>query len=170
MKRLCVIALCILSGAAHAELKVIADLGGQPAAPYFDGINNQDNAFERQQNARAAVPPEEPATLAAMLPIVTPELTPGTVEPRPLNLPGMQPVFLIGDDPLSRRWLSERQHSLRQLQAVGYVVNISDAAALDELKALAGEVTLLPVSGSDLAKRLALKHYPTLISAEGIEQ
>ncbi|MDO1732309.1 DUF2859 domain-containing protein, partial [Escherichia coli] len=31
-------------------------------------------------------------------------------------------------------------------------------------------LTLLPVSGSDLALRLGLTHYPVLISAKGLEQ
>lgn len=95
--------------------------------------------------------PAAPASLASVLPISTPELTPGSVEARRLGLPWMQPIFLLGNDPLSRRWLDERKESLRQLRAVGLVVNIEDEAAFGELQTLAGDIELLPVSGSDLA-------------------
>lgn len=77
---------------------------------------------------------------------------------------------MLGNDPLSRRWLDERKESLWQLRAVGLVVNIEDEAAFGELQTLAGDIELLPVSGSDLAKRLGLQHYPVLISEKGIEQ
>lgn len=46
MKSIYLLGLCCLFGNAHAGLNVIADLGGEPAAPYFDGINNQPNEFE----------------------------------------------------------------------------------------------------------------------------
>ncbi|MBL2840884.1 integrating conjugative element protein, partial [Klebsiella pneumoniae] len=37
MKSIYLLGLCCLFGNAHAGLNVIADLGGEPAAPYFDG-------------------------------------------------------------------------------------------------------------------------------------
>ncbi len=109
--------------------------------------------------------PAAPASLASVLPISTPELTPGSVEARRLGFTeGCSRYFLLGNDPLSRRWLDERKESLRQLRAVGLVVNIEDEAAFGELQTLAGDIELLPVSGSDLAKRLGLQHYPVFIS------
>ncbi|VTR37421.1 integrating conjugative element protein, PFL_4695 family [Serratia fonticola] len=68
------------------------------------------------------------------LPVTTPELTPGKVESKALSLSGMRPIFLIGDDELSRRWLSLRRDILGQLNAVGLVVNVASEAALNELK------------------------------------
>ncbi|MBZ7597063.1 integrating conjugative element protein [Klebsiella variicola] len=170
MKSIYLLGLCCLFGNAQAGLNVIADLGGEPAAPYFDGINNQPNEIELPSLPDKAALPAAPASLASVLPISTPELTPGNIEARRLDLPGMQPIFLLGNDPMSRRWLDERKESLRQLRAVGFVVNIENAAAFGELQALGGDVELLPVSGSDLAKRLGLQHYPVLISEKGIEQ
>lgn len=93
MKSIYLLGLCCLFGNAHAGLNVIADLGGEPAAPYFDGINNQPNEFESPNPPEAAVLPAAPASLASVLPISTPELTPGSVEARRLGLPGMQPIF-----------------------------------------------------------------------------
>ncbi|OMQ19575.1 integrating conjugative element protein [Serratia oryzae] len=157
--------LGLLSAPAYAELRVIADLGGTSTAAYFEGINNQ---------GATVAPSSEPSPLslsaATGLPVSTPELTPGNVEARALSLPGMRPLFLIGDDDLSRRWLAMRRDALVQLNAVGLVVNVASEAALNDLKKHADGLELLPVSGSDLAKRLGLSHYPLLLTEKGLEQ
>ncbi|MGT1662826.1 PFL_4695 family integrating conjugative element protein, partial [Salmonella enterica subsp. enterica serovar Typhimurium] len=56
------------------------------------------------------------------------------------------------------------------LNAVGYVVNVASKAAWDDLQHQANGLELLPVSGSDLAVRLGISHYPVLISEKGLEQ
>lgn len=162
-----VLVLGVISFTTQAELTVVADLGGESTAAYFEGINNQ---------AKGEVPQAEPGAFSALLttvkvlPVTTPELTPGKVEPRALELPEMRPMFLIGDDDLSRRWLSLRRDVLGQLNAVGLVVNIANEGALNDLKKRADGLELLPVSGSDLAKRLGLTHYPVLLTEKGLEQ
>lgn len=160
----CVLVLGGASFTTQAELMVVADLGGQPTAAYFEGINNQ---------GRGAVPQVESEVFSSSmraLPVTTPELTPGKVEPRTLSLPGMRPMFLIGDDDLSRRWLVLRRDVLGQLNAVGLVVNVANEGALIDLKKYADGLELLPVSGSDLAQRLGLTHYPVLLTEKGLEQ
>lgn len=162
---LCVLALQVVSVTAHAELEVVADLGGTSTAAYFDGINNQGGVV-----ASSSEPLSTSVTPVMGLPVSTPELTPGKVEDRTLNLAGMRPLFLIGDDDLSRRWLAMRRDALVQLNAVGLVVNVASEAALNDLKKHADGLELLPVSGSDLAKRLGLSHYPLLLTEKGLEQ
>mgnify|MGYP002713069458 CR=1 FL=1 len=49
----------------------------------------------------------------------------------------MTALFLIGDDERSRAWLRQRQAALRELQAVGLVVNVESMAALTALRRLA---------------------------------
>ncbi len=160
----CVLVLGITSFSVQAELTVVADLGGQSTATYFEGINNQ---------GREVVPQVGPEPLSApvmtILPVTTPELTPGKVEARMLSLSGIRPMFLIGDDDLSRRWLSQRRDVLGQLNAVGLVVNVANEGGLNDLKKHADGLELLPVSGSDLAKRLGLTHYPVLLTEKGLE-
>lgn len=56
------------------------------------------------------------------------------------------------------------------LNAVGLVVNVVNEEALSNLKKHAPELELLPVSGSDLARRLGLSHYPVLLTDKGLEQ
>ncbi|GAB7258984.1 hypothetical protein DaDZ19_06490 [Dickeya ananatis] len=82
-----------------AALNVVADLGGNDTAPFFDGINRQDKDLNTTKVWRGQ--PGE----AAMLPVVTPELSVGIETHRPLRLPGIGALFLIGDDPASRTWL-----------------------------------------------------------------
>lgn len=60
MKSIYLLGLCCLFGNAHAGLNVIADLGGEPAAPYFDGINNQPNEFESPNRRRRLYCPLHP--------------------------------------------------------------------------------------------------------------
>ncbi|CAI2038640.1 integrating conjugative element protein, PFL_4695 family [Serratia fonticola] len=159
----CVLVLSVASFTVQADLTVVADLGGQSTATYFEGINNQGNATASQAAPLSVIP-------LTVLPVSTPELTPGKVEARALTLPGMRPMFLIGDDDLSRRWLSLRRDVLGQLNAVGLVVNVASEEALKDLKKHADGLELLPVSGSDLAKRLKLSHYPVLLTEKGLEQ
>ena len=155
----------LIPGMSLAELTVVADLGGQSTAEYFAGINNQGEESSGSQVLTLSTPDK-----ASVLPIRTPELSPGGVEARSLSMPGMRSIFLIGDDDLSRRWLALRRDQLIQLNAVGYVVNVASKAAWDDLQHQANGLKLLPVSGSDLAVRLGISHYPVLISEKGLEQ
>lgn len=105
-----------------------------------------------------------------MLPVRSMLLSPGEVPYRTLDVPGLPPLFLIGDDPRSITWLQQRYLTLRELNAMGLVVNIDSSAALNQLRQAAPGLTLSPVSADDLAQRLQLQHYPVLITAGAIEQ
>lgn len=123
--------------------------------------------------ANALEPPDglpTPYTEADLLPIRSPSLRPGQVEPRAVTLPGITALFLIGDDPRSHAWLQQRLPDLRRLGAAGLVVNVESAAALQTLRERSPGLTLSPVPGDDLAQRLGLSHYPLLITATAIEQ
>ncbi|ELU0512685.1 integrating conjugative element protein [Salmonella enterica] len=160
----------LLTTSAMAALTVVADLGGESTAPLFDAVNNETNEFTPP---RPLTPPSfsaSPVTVDEMLPVSTPEMTPGRVENRRSELTGMTPVFLVGDDALSRRWLEQRRGDLQQLHATGLVVNVTDGTALRGLQTLAPGLTLLPESASDIARRLGLAHYPVLITADGLSQ
>lgn len=107
---------------------------------------------------------------AALLPIRSPSLRPGPVEPRANNLPGITALFLIGDDPRSHAWLQQRLPELQRLGAAGLVVNVESATALQALRDRAPGLSLTPAPGDDLAQRLGLNRYPVLITATAIEQ
>ncbi|MCY1366925.1 integrating conjugative element protein [compost metagenome] len=115
-------------------------------------------------------PPVAAVNEASMLPVRSSRLSPGEVARRVLEAPGLPPFFLVGDDERSRAWLQQRALRLRDLGAVGLVVNISSAESLAALRALAPGLSLAPVAGDDLATRLGLHHYPVLITATSLEQ
>ncbi|WP_425521856.1 integrating conjugative element protein [Xanthomonas translucens] len=124
--------------------------------------------------ARSPIPtpqvPATPADEAAMLPVRSARLTPGTVARRVIEAPGLRPFVIVGDDKASQDWLRRHAASLHERRAVGLVVNVETVQALTRLRTLVPGVPLAPVSGDDLAERLGLRHYPALITATSIEQ
>jgi integrating conjugative element protein (TIGR03765 family) len=161
-----------LTGTAPRPLIVVEDLGGVSALPYYRALNLQTPPRNRTEPNVVPPVPKTPGTRFSesdMLPVRSEKLTPGDVEPRVIRAPGLSPFFLVGDDPRSRAWLRARIDSLRELRAVGFVVNVNSADALSSLRQLAPGLTLAPASGDDLAERLGLHHYPALITATGIE-
>lgn len=164
----------VFAQTASAPLIVVEDRGGDSALPYYQSLNPQPD----QATPPAPMPAPMPAPRAgntadveaAMLPVRSTQLSPGEVQRRVIRAPGLTALFLIGDDERSRAWLRQRQAALRELQAVGLVVNVESMAALTALRRLAPGLTLSPASGDDLAQRLGLRHYPVLITSTGVEQ
>ncbi|MBH2876154.1 integrating conjugative element protein [Serratia marcescens] len=160
--------LSLVTTTALANLNVIADIGGEDASPYFEGINRQEGA---QSSPVVPPAPASPAEAeAAALPVATPELTPGDVADRPLQLPGIGSLFIVGDDDASRLWLQANAEQLKSRHAGGLVVNVSNLPALQALRELAPGVPMAPASGSELARRLQLSNYPVLITDTGLSQ
>lgn len=156
--------------AAPEPLIVVEERGGVSALPYYQALNPQDTG--RATPPLPAPPPRFDSAadaVAAMLPVRSARLSPGDEPRRVIRAPGLTPLFLIGDDDRSRAWLRQRHAALREQRAVGLVVNVASPEALAALRRLAPGLTLSPVSADDLAQRLAIRHYPALITATGIE-
>ncbi|ECD9611723.1 integrating conjugative element protein [Salmonella enterica subsp. salamae] len=162
LKCLFPVLLLSLSCASHAALTVVADLGGESTTPLFEAIaqSDDDNTTSAQ-----AIPLD-----SAIFPIVSSRLHPGVVTSRPLSLPGMTPLFILGDDPLSLHWLTQQRDKMKSLNATGLVVNVASEERLETLRREADGLTLLPASGDDLAQRLKLDAYPVLITDSGLSQ
>ncbi|MBO9333119.1 integrating conjugative element protein [Achromobacter pulmonis] len=163
-------ALPAFAQAQSQPLIVVEDRGGASALPYYEALDLQPRADQTPPRIEIPLPPAGRASEADMLPVRSAQLSPGEVPRRVIQAPGLTPFFLIGDDPRSRAWLRQRASALRELGALGLVVNVESADALAALRGLADGLTLAPVSGDDLAGRLGLRHYPVLITATGIEQ
>ncbi|MDI5993616.1 integrating conjugative element protein [Pseudomonas sp. MDMC216] len=151
-------------------LIVVDDRGGASALPYYEALNLQPRAGVSAPRLEIPHPPAGVVNEASMLPVRSSRLSPGEVARRVIEAPGLPPFFLVGDDQRSHAWLQQRAPRLRELGAVGLVVNISSAESLDALRALVPELPLSPVAGDDLAERFGLRHYPVLITASGLEQ
>lgn len=122
------------------------------------------------QAVEPTMPRPDPRRLSWVLPIHSARLTPGPVTPRVLDIPGMTPLFLVGQDPLSLQWLAEHAQALQALGASGLAVEAANSDALQRIQATAPELPIWPVSGDDIAARLQLEHYPVLITPTALEQ
>lgn len=144
------LSLCV-SGAATAQLQ-------------HKGLN-----APAPSTTRALLNQESPAA-ADVFPVVSTYLSPGFIEARAIDMPGLNPVFLVGNDSLSRNWLRANKNLLQRLNATGLVVNAASPESIGELSSLADGLILLPVTGDDLARLLDLQHYPVLITPTYLEQ
>lgn len=169
----CILALgpasLLLSTLCWADLRVVESLKETSSEPYFRTLN-----LPAAETSTKVIPLPQvrmhPYSESDMLPVRSERLSPGKVENRVSNNPGLPPLFLVGDDDLSRRWLTSRQGVLQQLKAVGLVVNVQHLNALTELREIGAGLDMVAASADELAERLGLQHYPLLITANGIEQ
>ena len=161
----------------NSSLTVVEDRGGVSALPYYQSLHleRRPASVEAPNGAstRAGIIGKllpRPSGEDSLLPVHSTRLSVGRVAARVIEAPGLTPFFLIGDDDESRAWLHRRVEALRALHAVGFVVEVSSYASLQSLRELAPGLSLAPASGDDVAGRLAIRHYPVLITATGIEQ
>lgn len=162
--------VCLLAPVmTQAELTVIYDSGRtQPIAPFLEAFdsadeNPQQSTVSKQRQLGAADPD-------TWLPIQSPGLTPGLVQARSHERPFARPFFLIGADPRSHQWLLNHRDRLKEIGAVGMLVQADTQDDLRMIAELADGLSILPASASDIAKAMGISHYPVLISANGIEQ
>ena len=154
---------------ARAELTVIYDSGHtQSIAPFLEVFQTDDGMPQQ-----SPVPTKSQLGAAdpkAWLPIQSPGLTPGPVLARAHDRPFTRPFFLIGSDTRSRQWLQAHRDRLKEIGAVGMLVQAETMDDLRTIARLADGLSILTAPGSDMAKALSVSHYPVLISAHGIEQ
>ena len=163
------VAIGLIPALAGAALIVIYDSGNtQPIAPFLDALESSDITAPRRPTIQ---PPQlGAADLATLLPIRSPGLTPGPVQPKTHDRPFARPFFLIGSDALSRQWLLEHRGRLKEIGAVGMLVQADTLDDLQTIAELAAGLSVMPASASDIAKALGISHYPLLITPHGIER
>ncbi|WDG40837.1 integrating conjugative element protein [Pseudomonas synxantha] len=159
----------LLSTVTCAKHTMVEDLRDTSRHDYYRTLNfyNDSPALHTMSLPTMRT---EPYSEADMLPVVSERLTPGKVLYRATNTPGLAPFFLIGDDELSRSWLRARSSFLREMGAVGLVVNVQRLEALTLLRAIGSGLEMVPASADELASVLNVQHYPLLITATGMEQ
>lgn len=167
MKKLLSLMLLLCSAspivAYASSLIVVEDRGGVSALPYYQDLVPEPTG--------QSAPLENIGVFGqGSFPVRSDQLTPGELQGRVINAPGLQPLFLVGDDELSRSWLSQRRDQLQQLHAVGIVVNVASAERFAEVQRWADGLQMVPAPSNDLAQRLGIKHYPLLITATAIQQ
>ena len=176
---------------AAAELTVIYDSGKtHPIAPYLQSIQVLESKTSRTNTPKISTPKASssdpikgierlgPAQISNLLPIRSPELTPGVdsvgaVSQKALNrlaLGNARPFFLVGSDALSQRWLVSRKTELLRLGAFGMLIQAETEADVHRIAELGQGLSITLGSATDIAKALGIVHYPVLISSHGLEQ
>jgi integrating conjugative element protein (TIGR03765 family) len=88
----------------------------------------------------------------------------GQVSRHHVNFSGFSnAIFIIGDDPVSKKWLSDHARELRQLHALGFITNINHPEVLNELQTQSG-LPLLPANVDDLMSLIGTDHYPLVLN------
>ena len=155
---------------AWSEVTVIYDSGNtRPLAPYLEIIDRTETAINPPTGARNRTGLGA-ADVQTLLPIRSLGLSPGPVQARAHNKPFSRPFFLIGSDDRSRQWLVEFRERLKEIGAVGMLVQAETQEDLRAIAQLAGGLSILPASAADIATALGISHYPVLITPQGIEQ
>lgn len=159
----------LLAPFAQPELTVAGDQPSDVTRPHFQvsrmPINNKIQP-DQPMHADLSTFADE----AWILPIRSSRLSPGPVTSRALDMPGLRPFFLVGEDPQSLAWLRQRAAELQEMGAAGLAVEVANTEALARIRAAAPGITILPVNGNDIATRLQIEHYPVLITATSLEQ
>lgn len=72
------------------------------------------------------------------------------------------PIFLIGSDSRSLRWLSMNKNHLKKIHAIGIITNVEDKKTVSDIEKKIG-VTLLTASIDGLEKIVGTSNYPFLV-------
>lgn len=164
------ILLCLFGAVSVAapELIVIFNNGlGKPLSDFLGPLESaeDDNDPVADKNEQLGA-----ANVQLLLPIRSAGLTPGKVAARAHNAPFARGFFLIGSDTWSKRWLRQHRSALREMGAIGMLVEATTIEDLHEIARLADGLSITPASGSDIAKAIGIDHYPVGISGGRIWQ
>ena len=162
---LLLLSLVAFASPAWCVVTVIDELGPtQPLAPLLDVFDQRGALPDPPPSMQRAGDPAE------LLPIRSTGLAPGVLQSRAIPLPLTRPVFLIGADAESLRWLSDHHQRLMDMGAIGMLVQADTLDDLAAVAAAADGLSILPASASDIAAALQISVYPVLISRDRIEQ
>ncbi len=151
-----------VASSSSAELSVIFDNGQtRPLSDFLGPFDSgkPENVPKYPENLQLGA-----GDASLLLPIRSPGLTPGKVMPRAHNVPFAQAFFLIGSDAFSKRWLKQHRKALKQLGAVGLLIEATSLEDLRVIAELADGLPITPASGADIARAMGIRHYPVGIS------
>ncbi len=160
--------LCLAAFEVTAEPRVLFDSGETKVlSPFLKPMTPK-------KHPEVSLPPRP--TLDARsygLPVQTPSMTPGRVQPRRLpalhgKMGGSRPLFLVGADLWSLQWLRKNMARLVALQAVGMIIAARHPDDVSILRHAAVPLPLIVASAEAIATTLGLRHYPVLIAPPGL--
>ncbi len=169
MKTVFTLGLLGMGGIAHADLIVVQDLGGTPLSQYVDM-----SLLPNQQTLEAAAQSlnlqnEEIDMNSLLLPQPQKEFSPGVVTKHKVEIKIPMPIFLIGGDAQSIKWLSANAAYLKSIDAFGYIVNVTSVNFIKSMEKQTG-LELAPANFAGLSTFIGTAHYPFLIENGWITQ
>jgi integrating conjugative element protein (TIGR03765 family) len=169
-----IVLLGLVSVAVAENLPVIAVNGATtPVVPYiqaahFPVMNTDITSVSPELLQHAAIEPDH-FSLEAPLPKT--DMTPGIEIKRNVNLSWLAtPIFLIGSDEQSLQWLKQHQADLVSLHAQGLLVNAQSSSDINQIRSSFSDLSIMSLSANMIADRLAIKHYPVLITSTEIKK
>jgi len=160
--------MCLAASGTAGQAGVTTVHEGGPTVP----IGQFTAGFFAQapQPAGSFAAPPSHSTLPVTFPVATASMRPGrqASETR-LRTAGWlpSPLFLLGDDPLSRQWLAANRDRLRRIGAAGLVVNVTSIEAFQSLRALAPDIPMAAGSADELSRQFQADVYPLFVSVDG---
>lgn len=156
-----------ISASANDRL-VEVDRVGQTKSIQYHYIEKSEQKNNPKDMPRRYTPEEY---YEKVLPISTPSMSPGRVTSEQRELKNiLRPVFIIGSDAMSIDWLKRNKAVLVENQALGMLVEVNSIDELKKIGKIGVGLQIAPSSGEQIAKLLNIKHYPILITNQGIEQ
>ena len=156
-----------------AELTVIFDNGqARPMSVFLGPVQSMQSESDPEEAGHRPGAAERlgAADLESLLPIRSPGLTRGRVRSRAHKVPFARAFFLIGSDEWSMQWLRKHRKKLKEMGAVGLLVEVRTVEDLRAIARIAQGLPITPASGTDIAKALGIAHYPVGLSGTRIWQ
>lgn len=123
-----------------------------------------------KENSQAVTEPNNIDNLFTLYPIHS-TITPGKIETKPHMISQLiQPLFFMGCDDFSLAWVKEHSQQLKELNAVGFLVEAQSESDYQRMKELINAIPLIPISADAFSSLWHLTHYPVLITSKGIIQ
>jgi integrating conjugative element protein (TIGR03765 family) len=166
------VAALLLAGSSAASFAGVTTIHeGGPTVP-IDGLLAALVPPRAATAAHPAAPPADTA-LPLSLPVRSASMRPGRIETARRLAPAAAlgaPMFIVGDDPLSRRWLTANRERLQRAGASGLVVDVATLGRFQALRALVPGLPLAPASLDAVAPQSGpdgLSVYPLYIAPDG---
>lgn len=145
-----------------------------PPVLYDTGRTRPATATASAAPARAVQIPQPPPGCRPCRPATTtrsPGLSPGLPVELIINQVGIaRPLFLIGPDAASLRWLTAQRTRLVAMAAAGLLVRMSSPAQLSAVRHAGRGLSISPGSGTALARQHGFRTYPVLLLPAGAEK
>lgn len=148
--------------------EIVVDQGGQSIKRYLP--NNHDTESRLKQNFDKR---RSTRLTKSHFPVVSEMLSVGKIEndeaAQVKYQVAMRPIFIVGYDPVSIKWLEDNKDMLITKDAIGLVVNVGNQSEMNELhQVLEGKVLMQPIPGDNFAKELQIRHYPFYMDNQGV--